>query len=113
MQIFEVLEKIHKEHGPTTGMKVSSGDTCKCGYWSGVERPGIDRPLGYQGLDWHIIQLQTMALSVRFEGVTEALELCDMIVEKYSSNVQTHYFGCFESHAGCLAFYVKDMLEGM
>lgn len=49
-----------REHHPRTSMVVSSGVTCECGYWNGVERPGVDRPAGSQGrdgLDWHRAQV--------------------------------------------------------
>lgn len=42
-----------RSHQPTTGMAVTMGVTCRCGYWSGTEEPGKTRPVGYQGLQWH------------------------------------------------------------
>lgn len=42
-----------RAHQPTTGMKVAMGETCACGYWTGRDRPGKERPVGYQGLQWH------------------------------------------------------------
>lgn len=56
----EALAMALQEHHPTTGMAVTSGVTCQCGYWNGNERPGVDRPAGAQGrdgLDWHRAQV--------------------------------------------------------
>lgn len=33
-----------------------SGTTCVCGYWTEDERPGITRPRGFMGLQWHQAQ---------------------------------------------------------
>lgn len=51
----ESVNEILRSHKPTTGMKVASGQTCECGYWTGEERAGVDRPVGVRGdgLDWH------------------------------------------------------------
>lgn len=57
MTLEEEIEKIHREHRLVTGMQVASGHTCTCGYWNGVEEPGINRPAGYYGLEWHLTQL--------------------------------------------------------
>ena len=49
------MNEILRSHKPTTGMQVASGITCECGYWTGDERAGVDRPVGIRGdgLDWH------------------------------------------------------------
>lgn len=49
------INNILKSHKPATGMVVSMGQTCQCGYWTGEERAGITRPAGVNGdgLDWH------------------------------------------------------------
>lgn len=52
----EEIARIIAAHQPTTGMAVASGVTCRCGYWNGAERAGIDRPAGLQGLMWHQAQ---------------------------------------------------------
>lgn len=53
---------IIRQHQPTTGMRVASGETCRCGYWTGTERPGKDRPVGHGGLTWHQAQEITAAI---------------------------------------------------
>jgi hypothetical protein len=47
------MAEVIRDHQPTTGMSVASGVTCRCGYWNGNERAGVDRPAGFQGLIWH------------------------------------------------------------
>ena len=42
-----------RKHQLTRGMAVTMGSTCDCRYWTGQERPGKTRPVGYQGLTWH------------------------------------------------------------
>lgn len=54
-----------KDHQMTTGMQVASGVTCRCGYWNGNERAGVDRPVGCGGLTWH--QAQEAATAIRAE----------------------------------------------
>ena len=50
IQINEIL----KEHIRVEGMTVSEGEICQCGYWTGNERAGKDRPLGINDpLNWH------------------------------------------------------------
>jgi hypothetical protein len=51
VRIFRALE----DHYPTRGMKVASGETCECGYWTGQETAGKTRPVGHRGdvLNWH------------------------------------------------------------
>lgn len=49
----KTMAEVIRAHQPTTGMSVASGVTCKCGYWNGNERGGVDRPIGFQGLIWH------------------------------------------------------------
>lgn len=49
----ERVALVIREHQPTTGMAVTMGTTCKCGYWTGDEEPGRNRPVGFQGLQWH------------------------------------------------------------
>lgn len=55
----EALYRELSKHHPARGMVVASGVTCACGYWTGVERPGVDRPPGVTGdqLDWHRAQV--------------------------------------------------------
>lgn len=55
------MAEVLAAHQPTTGMQVASGVTCRCGYWNGEERAGIDRPAGLQGLIWHQSQMLTAA----------------------------------------------------
>jgi len=57
-----VLGQALREHQLTTGMSVTSGATCRCGYWSGNEVGGKTRPVGYQGLQWHQAQEQSDAV---------------------------------------------------
>lgn len=41
-------------HKRSSGMVVSMGATCECGYWTGNERAGVDRPAGIvDALNWH------------------------------------------------------------
>lgn len=55
------VNSILVNHRPAQGMKVAMGQTCQCGYWTGEERPGYDKPvgnaMGSDGLDWHRAQL--------------------------------------------------------
>ncbi|GAA1337271.1 hypothetical protein [Arthrobacter roseus] len=53
----EVIAKALSAHKLTTGMQVASGETCQCGYWNREERPGVDRPPGVVGLNWHRAQV--------------------------------------------------------
>ena len=55
--VAERIGAILREHQPTSGMQVASGVTCRCGYWTGEERPGVTRPVGYSGLAWHQAQM--------------------------------------------------------
>ena len=55
--VAERIGAILREHQPTSGMQVASGVTCRCGYWTGEERPGVTRPVGYSGLMWHQAQM--------------------------------------------------------
>ena len=57
----EQIAEVIRAHQPTTGMSVASGVTCQCGYWNGGERAGVDRPPGYQGLQWHQAQMLSAA----------------------------------------------------
>ncbi|WPM94321.1 hypothetical protein VB1_CDS0072 [Arthrobacter phage Marchesin] len=50
------MAEVLRSHVPATGMVVASGITCRCGYWTGEERPGINRPVGFSGLAWHQAQ---------------------------------------------------------
>ena len=48
------INDILRGHYPSRGMKVSMGETCQCGYWTGNEKAGYDRPVGVvNALDWH------------------------------------------------------------
>jgi len=51
--LVQAMAEVLRKHQPTTGMAVASGVTCQCGYWNGNETPGVDRPVGFQGLIWH------------------------------------------------------------
>lgn len=58
----ELAEPLYRElskHHPTRGMSVAMGVTCECGYWTGGEQPGKNRPVGVRGdqLDWHRTQV--------------------------------------------------------
>ena len=59
----EVSAKVEREHWPTTGMRVAMGETCRCGYWNGEERGGVNRRVGMSGLMWHRAQLTADALA--------------------------------------------------
>lgn len=59
----EVIAAVLRAHQPTRGMRVAMGETCACGYWTGVEVPGKTRPAGYQGLQWHQAQEIAKVLS--------------------------------------------------
>lgn len=52
-RIEEEIRDILRDHQLARGMQVASGATCQCGYWNGDERGGHNRPVGYQGLQWH------------------------------------------------------------
>ena len=49
------INEVLKGHYPHRGMQVSRGATCECGYWTGTEEAGKNRPAGVQGdqLNWH------------------------------------------------------------
>lgn len=51
----EALYRELSKHHPTRGMSVAMGTTCECGYWTGDEEGGKNRPVGIRGdgLDWH------------------------------------------------------------
>ena len=54
----EAEEQLYRElskHHPKRGMVVAMGVTCECGYWTGGEEGGKNRPVGVRGdqLDWH------------------------------------------------------------
>jgi hypothetical protein len=53
----ELVAREIRAHQRTTGMQVSSGITCRCGYWTGDETPGVTRPVGLSGLEWHQAQM--------------------------------------------------------
>lgn len=54
-QRHEIILKVIQDHKPARGMKVTSGETCECGYWTGDEVAGVDRPPGVRDeLDWHL-----------------------------------------------------------
>jgi hypothetical protein len=54
--LVQTMAEVLRSHQMTTGMQVASGTTCRCGYWTGNETPGVTRPPGYQGLIWHQAQ---------------------------------------------------------
>lgn len=63
----EAVERLYRElslHHPTRGMAVSMGVTCECGYWTGTEQGGKNRPVGVRGdqLDWHRTQVTIAVL---------------------------------------------------
>lgn len=41
----ERIGAILREHQPTSGVQVASGVTCRCGYWTGEERPGVTQQI--------------------------------------------------------------------
>lgn len=51
----EALYRELSKHHQTRGVSVSMGVTCECGYWTGEEDGGKNRPVGIRGdqLDWH------------------------------------------------------------
>lgn len=53
------INSILNAHQPTSGMQVAMGATCACGYWTGDEQAGVNRPIGSAGdqLNWHRSQL--------------------------------------------------------
>lgn len=55
----EDLYRELSKHHPARGVQVASGVTCECGYWTGTEEPGRNRPIGIRGdqLDWHRTQV--------------------------------------------------------
>ena len=63
IDLAHIIATTIRDHRPTTGMRVASGETCRCGYWNGIERAGKDRPVGCGGLDWH--QAQEAAANIR------------------------------------------------
>lgn len=82
-KVTELIAESLREHQPTTGMKVASGETCNCGYWTGNERPGVTRPVGFQGLQWHQAQVIATLSSLRdaeprgeyMEGIEEGYKI--------------------------------------
>jgi len=55
-----VLSEELNLHVPTTGMRVSSGETCKCGFWEGRS---LRRNRGSDGLEVHRAEIAvSMAL---------------------------------------------------
>lgn len=64
-EISEFLYRELQRHHQHRGMVVASGVTCACGYWTGEERAGIDRPIGVSGdqLDWHRTQIVLVLLN--------------------------------------------------
>ena len=62
-RVSEVTVKVEAEHRPPTGMRAVGGETCRCGYWNGEERPGVTRPIGLSGLMWHRAQMTADALA--------------------------------------------------
>lgn len=66
----EFIGDVLRQHQLTTGMAVASGHTCQCNYWTGRERPGRTRPVGYQGLQWH--QSQAIAAALTHSGAEES-----------------------------------------
>lgn len=63
INLAEIIATSIRDHSPTTGMRVASGETCRCGYWNGNERTGVDRPVGCGGLVWH--QAQEASAKIR------------------------------------------------
>ena len=58
-ELRERLAGVLAEHHPTTGMAVTMGVTCACGYWTGSEPEAGKRPLpwGRDRLDLHRAEL--------------------------------------------------------
>jgi len=54
--IAQQMAEVIRAHQITAGAQVSSGTTCRCGYWTGDEIPGVTRPPGFTGLAWHQAQ---------------------------------------------------------
>jgi len=53
----EMILRTMQQHKLALGMQVTEGETCECGYWTGNEEPGRNRPLGVRdALDWHVSQ---------------------------------------------------------
>jgi hypothetical protein len=51
--VLALVAMVISQHQPRTGMKVAMGETCRCDYWTGSEEPGVTRPVGFMGLEWH------------------------------------------------------------
>ena len=59
------INEIIRDHVPTKGMAPTMGTYCVCGYSTGDERPGIDRPPGVRDpLDWHRANLIVKAMGL-------------------------------------------------
>ena len=64
-----------RDHRPTTGMQVASGQTCACGYWTGSERQG-PTPSGWPLIVNHAAREAADAawVAARREALLEAAE---------------------------------------
>lgn len=69
-----------QSHKRTTGMAVTMGTTCSCGYWTGEERAGTTRPVGaHDNLDWHRAEILSHLMA---GGIRNALDLPDSALVK-------------------------------
>ncbi|MDT0171048.1 hypothetical protein [Pseudarthrobacter sp. BRE9] len=89
----EQIAEVIRAHQPTTGMSVASGVTCRCGYWNGDERAGVDRLPGYQGLQWHQAQALSAAgfglvADAKAEALGEAAERFKQRSDTYHNTMQ-------------------------
>ncbi|WPM94396.1 hypothetical protein VG1_CDS0072 [Arthrobacter phage Cupello] len=74
----EGIAHVIRAHGPTSGMSVASGVTCRCGYWTGGETPGVTRPAGFAGLAWHQGQEAEAMVNARVRELAARLMDGDM-----------------------------------
>lgn len=106
--MLEILMDVANKHYATTGMKVASGDTCVCGFWTGSMRCGLDYPVGFNALDYHVMSEQAKELE---KVVEETVVLCEDVIGVWDKHIGTHYEGCYMVHASCLAVLIKDYMR--
>ena len=87
----EAIANTLRQHQVTRGMRVASGVTCRCGYWTGNEKAGKTRPVGCSGLTWHQAVEIDRALAIHDAEARQAVlvEVAEWL-EGMRDDVSTH-----------------------
>ena len=109
MTMAEAIANTLRQHQVTRGMRVASGVTCRCGYWTGNEKAGKTRPVGFSGLTWHQAVEIDRALAVHDAEARQAV--LGEVAEWHEEKERIHWIKARETPDGTNSRQRLDLIE--